>query len=184
MQLQVHQATRHALDRHPGSVPQTRQSRVQEAAPYHAAPPSDKTSHAGSGFVERPGLRAVTYSYLTRLKAAATWEGLSRSKLQEISQRGKEEEGEIGIKRYRGAALERRWGWGGGGRAVERISNKSSPNHVSKKKILCTPLPNPAPPLPQPPSPSLPARVFQAPRGMSGERVLEKFVSGKGWVAV
>lgn len=49
----------------------------------------------------------MTYSYLTRLKAAATWEGLSLSKLQEISQRGEGEGREIGMKRYRGTVRER-----------------------------------------------------------------------------
>lgn len=93
---------------------------------------SDKNASYLLQFVKlqekRLGLRAVTYSYLTRLKAAATREGLSLSKLQEISQRGKEKS-EIGIKRYRGTVRVRE----SGVRTAERISYKA-PLTISQKE--------------------------------------------------
>lgn len=74
---------------------------------------------------------------------------------------------------------------GGLGLGVEeRISNKA-PLTVSQKRKSFVPLIQTRhPPLPQPLSPSLPARVFKSPCGMDRECVLEKFVSGKGRVAV
>lgn len=129
---------------------------------------------------KRLGLRAVTYSYLTRLKAAATREGLSLSKLQEISRRGKERGGEIGIKRYRGTVGVRE----SRVRTAERISYKA-PLTISQKENPLYPSskPDALPHLSPPPSPllsaPLPTVVFKSQCGTNGERALEKFVSGK-----
>lgn len=95
---------------------------------------------------KRLGLRAVTYSYLTRLKAAATGEGLSLSKLQEISQRGRE----IGIKRYRRYShsereTEREWS-----QNSREDFLQSSPNHLSKRKSFVALIQTRRPPSPQP----------------------------------
>lgn len=126
---------------------------------------------------KRLGLRAVTYSYLTRLKAAATREGLSLSKLQEISQRGKGEGREIGIKRYRGTVRVRE----SGVRTAERISFKA-PLTISQKENPLYPLfQTQCPPSPKPTTPSLSLStvVFKSLWGTNGERALEKFVWGK-----
>ena len=157
-----------------GQSHKNRGSRVQEqGGPGGSEPTSDKKKKKNASYLllfeKRLGLRAVTYSYLTGLKAAATREGLSLSKLHEISRRGgrrREGDRDKEIQRY--------------SRSSREDFLQSSPNHLSKRRILCTPHPRPTPSLTST-LPSLPpfSPLFKSQCGTNGERALEKFVSGK-----
>lgn len=121
-----------------GQSHKNRGSRVQEHVHGGggASPHQIKNASYSLPFEKRLGLRAVTYSYLTGFKAAATREGLSLSKLHEISRRrGRRREGDRDkeIQTY--------------SRSSREDFLQSSPNHLSKRRILCTPHPRPTPSL-------------------------------------
>lgn len=120
------------------------------------------------------GLRAVTYSYLTRLKAAATREGLSLSKPkgnQPERGRGGERDGDKEIQRYSKSQGE--WNENSGEDFLQ-----SSLNHLSERKSFVPLFQNPAPSFNSPCTPP-PSFIFKSPCRTNGDRALEKFVSGE-----